>query len=108
MLRNKVKTYSYGQKKKLALALVEILQPKYLFMDEISNGLDFDMMKELKDDIKRWAETMTIFLTGHQFSFYNELVDSLFAFKDKQIVLLEENFSSCGKTLEEIYDKGMH
>lgn len=108
LLKNNVKTYSYGQKKKLALALVEILQPKYLFMDEISNGLDFDMMKELKDDIKRWAETMTIFLTGHQFSFYNELVDSLFAFKDKQIVLLEENFSSCGETLEEIYGKRMH
>lgn len=108
LLRKNVKTYSYGQKKKLALSLVEILQPKYLFMDEISNGLDYDMMKELKKDIMRWSETTTIFLTGHQFGFYNELVDSLFAFKDKQIVLLEENFSKCGETLEEIYDKKMH
>ena len=29
LLNRKVKLYSYGQKKKLALALVEILKPKY-------------------------------------------------------------------------------
>ena len=108
LLRDKVKTYSYGQKKKLAISLVEILEPKYLFMDEISNGLDYDMIKILKEYIKKWSETMMIFLTGHQFSFYNNLIDSLFIFKDKQITLLEENFNDCSELLEEIYDEKIH
>ncbi|MEB2282495.1 ATP-binding cassette domain-containing protein [Lysinibacillus xylanilyticus] len=104
-LRNKVKTYSYGQKKKLALALVEILEPKYLIMDEISNGLDYEMIRILQKDIKSWSEEMTILLTGHQFSFYNEVVDDLFVFKNKQIILLKENFRESGVDLESIYDE---
>jgi len=64
-IKNKVKTYSYGQKKKLALVLVEILEPKYLIMDEISNGLDFDMIRNLQKSIKSWSNSMTIILTGH-------------------------------------------
>lgn len=108
VLSSKVKTYSYGQKKKLALSLIEILEPKYLFMDEVSNGLDYDTIKLLTRDIKKWAETMTIILTGHQFSFYNKLVDSLFVFKDKQITLFKENFDDCDESLEEIYDNKIH
>lgn len=104
-LRNKVKTYSYGQKKKLALALVEILEPKYLIMDEISNGLDYEIIRKLQEDIKIWSNEMTILLTGHQFSFYNEIVDDLFVFKDNQILLLKESFRESGVDLESIYDE---
>ncbi|MBE6847164.1 MAG: ATP-binding cassette domain-containing protein [Oscillospiraceae bacterium] len=51
VLRRKVKTYSYGQKKKLMLALADLLEPAYLVMDEISNGLDVDMMDELAEHL---------------------------------------------------------
>ncbi|MBS4538607.1 ATP-binding cassette domain-containing protein [Clostridium sp. D2Q-11] len=105
LLRRKVKTYSYGQKKKLALVLVEILEPKYLIMDEISNGLDYEMIRILKKIIKSWSKDMTILLTGHQFSFYNDIVDDLFVFKNKQITLLKENFSDSGEKLEDVYDE---
>ena len=104
-IKNKVKTYSYGQKKKLALVLVEILEPKYLMMDEISNGLDFDMIRNLQKSIKSWSNSMTIILTGHQFSFYNEIIDDVFVIRDKEIVLLQENFSNSGIMLEDIYDE---
>lgn len=104
-IKNKVKTYSYGQKKKLALVLVEILEPKYLIMDEISNGLDFDMIRNLQKSIKSWSNSMTIILTGHQFSFYNEIIDDVFVIRDKEIVLLQENFSNSGIMLEDIYDE---
>lgn len=108
LLTRKVKTYSYGQKKKLALALVEILEPKYLIMDEISNGLDYEMIKALKKIIKDWTESMTILLTGHQFSFYNDLVDDLFVFKNKEIILLQEDFCKSGAKLEDIYDEEIY
>jgi len=108
LLTSKVNEYSYGQKKALALALVEILQPKYLIMDEISNGLDYDMIKKLKIYIKNWSNTMTILLTGHQFSFYNELIEDLFVFKDKKIILYDENFNCNGIKLEDVYDDEIH
>lgn len=105
LLKNKVKTYSYGQRKKLALALVEILEPKYLIMDEISNGLDYEMIRGLQKNIKKWSENMTILLTGHQFSFYNEIIDDLFVFKNRQIYLLKKNCGEMGVNLEDIYDE---
>ncbi|MDT8719645.1 ATP-binding cassette domain-containing protein [Clostridium sp. 19966] len=108
LLKRKVKTYSYGQKKKLALALVEILEPRYLIMDEISNGLDYEMIRSLKKTIKSWASNMTIILTGHQFSFYNEMIDDLFVFKDRKILLLKKDFCDSGAKLEDIYDEEIH
>lgn len=108
LLKRKVKTYSYGQKKKLALALVEILEPQYLIMDEISNGLDYAAIKSLKNTIKEWSSNMTIVLTGHQFSFYNEIINDLFVFKDKKIVLMKQDFCDRTDKLEDIYDEEIH
>lgn len=104
ILRNKVKTYSYGQRKKLALALVEILEPTYLIMDEISNGLDYEMIRKTQHFIKDWSKQMTILLTGHQFSFYNEIIDDVFIFKNNRILLLKEKFRHSELKLEDIYD----
>lgn len=105
LLCDKVKHYSYGQKKILALVLVEILEPKYLIMDEISNGLDYEMIRYTQKLIKNWAKYTTILLTGHQFSFYNEIVDDVFIFKNKNISLLVEDFKDNNLKLEDIYDK---
>ncbi|MDQ0175964.1 ATP-binding cassette domain-containing protein [Bacillus chungangensis] len=107
LLKNKVKHYSYGQKKKLALALVEILEPKYLIMDEISNGLDYEMIRYIQKLIKHWAKHTTVLLTGHQFSFYNEIIDDVFIFKSKDISLLVEDFQHSDLKLEDIYDESI-
>lgn len=108
LLCTKVHKYSYGQKKKLALALVDILQPRYLIMDEISNGLDYDTMKFLKNQIKKWATNTTILLTGHQFDFYNDIVDNIFILKNSEITPLNDELNSRSIKLEEIYDKELH
>jgi len=105
ILKRKVSTYSYGQKKKLALALVDILEPKVLIMDEISNGLDYEMMIELKKDVIRFAEENTVILTGHQFGFYNDIVDDLVVIKDKNLKLIDDSFKTSDMTLEEIYEE---
>lgn len=108
LLNRKVKHYSYGQKKKLALALVEILKPKYLIMDEISNGLDYDTIKILKSRIKQWANNTTILLTGHQFDFYNDIIDEVFILKNNKILSLDNKYTKEGINLEDIYDKELH
>ena len=85
VLKRPVSQYSYGQRKKLSLVLVEILSPKYLVMDEISNGLDYETICFLKKKIKDWSENMDIILTGHQFDFYNDLIDDLYVFEGNNI-----------------------
>ena len=102
VLNRCVKSYSYGQKKKLALALVDILKPKYLFMDEISNGLDYESIRELKNHLKNLSQNMTIVLTGHQFDFYQDIFDDLFLIKQH---ILQKYVIDDNNCLEDIYDE---
>lgn len=104
LLRAKVGQYSYGQKKKLALALTELLRPKYLVMDEVSNGLDYETMRNLKKTIRRWSETSNILLTGHQFEFYNDMIQDLYLLKDGKAARYI-NDEQPGFHLGEIYDE---
>ncbi|MBR5993471.1 MAG: ABC transporter ATP-binding protein [Lachnospiraceae bacterium] len=105
LLRRRVRTYSYGQRKRLALALAEILNPTVLIMDEISNGLDFDTMQELQKKLKELSVNRTIILTGHQFGFYEKIYDDLYIIKDG--VIIKEN-SVGRKSLEEVYCETLH
>lgn len=106
LLKRRVNTYSYGQKKKLALALTELLNPSVLIMDEISNGLDYDTMQELQNMLRELAsKERTILLTGHQFGFYEKIYDDLYIIKDG--VILKTN-STDKKTLEEVYREELH
>lgn len=105
LLKRRVSTYSYGQRKKLALVLAEILDPSILIMDEISNGLDFDTMQELQVHLKTLSANRTIILTGHQFGFYEKIYDDLFIIKDGEVVkekMLDR------KMLEEVYLEELH
>jgi ABC-type multidrug transport system ATPase subunit len=81
-LRRKAGTYSYGQRKKLAIAIALLGEPEYLLMDEASSGLDYETMEWLKQDLKNRAPHTTILLTGHQFDFYESIVDRLLLLKD--------------------------
>ena len=105
ILKRKVKTYSYGQRKKLALIMVDLLKPVYLIMDEISNGLDYESVCELKKQIKIWSIDKTIILTGHQFGFYNDIVDDIFVIKDNTISPCSRDFQNNDESLEELYDE---
>ena len=107
ILRRRVSSYSYGQKKKLALALAQIRDPEVLIMDEISNGLDYETMVDLKRKLRRWAEEKTVILTGHQFGFYNDLVDDVYWIRNRRLELAEKDFSDSGETLEELYEREM-
>lgn len=77
-------------------------------MDEISNGLDYDTIKILKSRIKQWANNTTILLTGHQFDFYNDIIDEVFILKNNKILSLDNKYTKEGINLEDIYDKELH
>ena len=64
---DKVGTYSKGMKRKLALARTIIHEPRVLFLDEPSSGLDPEAQVMVRDLIIRLSnkEGITIFLNSH-------------------------------------------
>jgi ABC-2 type transport system ATP-binding protein len=69
-----VKTWSGGQKRKLDVATGLVHEPKVLFLDEPTTGLDPEARSELWAEVRRLnAEGLTILLTTH----YLEEADQL-------------------------------
>ena len=69
-----VKTWSGGQKRKLDVATGLVHEPRVLFLDEPTTGLDPEARSELWAEVRRLnAEGLTILLTTH----YLEEADQL-------------------------------
>jgi ABC-2 type transport system ATP-binding protein len=60
-----VKTYSGGMKRKLDVAMGVIHEPRVLFLDEPTNGLDPEVRAELREQIRElaWDRGLTILFT---------------------------------------------
>lgn len=70
----KCKTYSGGQRRRVDIALGIIHEPKIVFLDEPTTGLDPQSRAHMWDEIRRLrAEGMTVFITTH----YLEEADAL-------------------------------
>ncbi len=65
--KDKVKAYSQGMRQRLGIALAIINHPRLVLLDEPTNGLDPQGMKEVRDLIKRLSAEhgITIFLSSH-------------------------------------------
>lgn len=73
-----VETYSGGQRRRLDIALAMMHQPKILFLDEPTNGLDPQSRNNLWSKILELKqEGITIFLTSHYLDEVDALADSL-------------------------------
>ncbi|MCC9022362.1 ABC transporter ATP-binding protein [Bacillus nakamurai] len=85
-----VERYSKGMKQRLQIARGLINNPKYLFLDEPTLGLDINIAKELRQYIKKLAHQKNkgILLTTHYLSEVEELCDWVYII-DKGILLTE-------------------
>lgn len=73
-----VETYSGGQRRRLDIALAMMHQPKILFLDEPTNGLDPQSRNHLwAKIIQLRQEGVTIFLTSHYLDEVDALADTL-------------------------------
>jgi ABC-2 type transport system ATP-binding protein len=74
----RVKTYSGGMKRRLDLALSLVHEPKVLFLDEPTAGLDPGSRRVLWDEILRLRDTgVTIILTTQYLEEADELADRI-------------------------------
>ena len=72
--RDKVKTYSNGMKQRLLIARALLHQPKVLFLDEPTRGLDPNVARDIRAIVADLArQGVTVFLTTH----YMEEADQL-------------------------------
>lgn len=85
---DKVGGFSKGMKQKLAIARALLHEPKVIFLDEPTAGLDPEAARIVRDFIKELrAEGRTIFLTTHNLPEADELCDLIGVFRSKLLRL---------------------
>ena len=100
--KQRSKTLSGGWKRRLSIAMALISEPKILFLDEPTLGLDVLARRELWTVIEKLKETTTIILTTHYLEEAEALSDRICIMKDGQIKaigsasqLIEKANSTC-------------
>ena len=91
---SKAKTLSGGWQRKLSIAMALITEPKVLFLDEPTLGLDVLARRELWREIEALKGRITIILTTH----YMEEAEAL---SDEIAIMAKGNLKAVG-TLEEL------
>ena len=91
---SRAKTLSGGWKRKLSIAMALISEPKVLFLDEPTLGLDVLARRELWRTIEALKGKITIILTTH----YMEEAEAL---SDRIAIMIDGKIAACG-TLAEI------
>lgn len=85
---DKLGTFSKGMKQKLALARALLHNPKVLFLDEPTAGLDPESAQEVRKLIRRLKEEgRTIFLSTHNLGEAESLCDRIGLFRTRLIAL---------------------
>jgi ABC-2 type transport system ATP-binding protein len=74
----KCKTYSGGQRRRVDIALGVIHEPRVVFLDEPTTGLDPQSRAHMWDEIRRLrSEGMTVFITTHYLDEADALCDRI-------------------------------
>jgi ABC-2 type transport system ATP-binding protein len=83
----KCKTYSGGQRRRVDIALGIIHQPKVVFLDEPTTGLDPQSRAHMWDEVRKLRDMgMTVFLTTHYLDEADALCDRISIMDHGQIV----------------------
>ncbi len=86
----KVKTYSSGMKQRLLVARALVNQPRVLFLDEPTRGLDPAAAREIRELVLGLREHgTTVFLTTHYMEEADELCDRVAFLSQGRIVALD-------------------
>jgi ABC-2 type transport system ATP-binding protein len=101
-----VEQASFGMRKKCALAMALLHNPRVLFLDEPFEGIDPGSSRNIKDLLLELAQKgATIFLTSHILEVVERIVGQYAIVIDGEIVCQQtvEETVSAGRTLEDVY-----
>ncbi|MEV4537347.1 ATP-binding cassette domain-containing protein [Asanoa sp. NPDC049518] len=83
----KCKTYSGGQRRRVDIALGIIHEPRIVFLDEPTTGLDPQSRAHMWDEIRRLrTEGMTVFITTHYLEEADALCDRIAIMDNGEVV----------------------
>lgn len=85
--KQKVKSYSLGMKQRLGIAQALLTSPEVLILDEPTNGLDPEGIKEIRHYLRKLAseQGVGIFVSSHLLSEIELLCDRVIIIKDGEI-----------------------
>ena len=91
-IHDKVSKYSLGMRQRLGIAQAILHKPNLLILDEPTNGLDPEGMKEVRDLLKLLAEKekMGILISSHNLAELENLCNKISIIKNGQIVETNE------------------
>jgi ATP-binding cassette subfamily F protein uup len=90
-LEQKVSTFSGGQIKRLALAILLLQQPDLLILDEPTNHLDLDMIEWLENYLSK--ENITLLMITHDRYFLENICTDILELEDNQLYKHRGNYS---------------
>ena len=101
----KVKNYSMGMKQRLAIARAFLTTPKIVILDEPTNGLDPEGVKEIRDLIKKLAKAhnTTFIYCSHMLNEVENLCNRI-AIINKGSIIIEDAIENLLSTDTEYYD----
>lgn len=102
-INDKVSKYSLGMRQRLGIAQALLHKPNLLILDEPTNGLDPEGIKELRDLIKELAEkeNMAIVISSHNLAELESFCNKVAIIKNGKVV--ETNSISEVKKVEQSY-----
>ncbi|MCT4661456.1 MAG: ABC transporter ATP-binding protein [Tissierellales bacterium] len=97
--KHKVKTYSLGMRQRLGIAMALINRPKLVILDEPTNGLDPQGIKEVRELIVRLAEKegITFFISTHLLAEVEQICN--------RVVIIEAGKTVVEGRVNELLDK---
>ncbi|MBS5932315.1 MAG: ABC transporter ATP-binding protein [Clostridiales bacterium] len=87
-LHRKVRRYSLGMKQRLALGMCLLTKPKFLILDEPTNGLDPTGVIELRQLIEKMVkeENVSVLFSSHMLGEVEKLANRIVYIKDGSII----------------------
>lgn len=87
-IKEKVSTYSLGMRQRLGLAQSLLHQPKFLILDEPTNGLDPAGIREFRDHLRKIAreEGVAVFVSSHLLSEIELMCDRIAVIQNGKLI----------------------
>ncbi|MBE1553254.1 ABC-2 type transport system ATP-binding protein [Filibacter limicola] len=91
-IHEKVSTYSLGMRQRLGLAQALLHRPKFLILDEPTNGLDPAGIREFRTYLRKIAETegVSVFVSSHMLSEIELMCDRIAVIQNGKLIDIRE------------------